>query len=97
MNAIHTTATLATGSDRAPRWNGPRTNRGAYATRSAIGTPYEMYSPMVAIDVAAEKATALPRLGRPRMKLSAQASQTTQAGGNEKVGTKKGTRTDLCE
>lgn len=30
------------------------------------------------MDVAAEKATALPRLGRPRMKLSTQASQTDQ-------------------
>ena len=31
---------------------------------------------MVAIDVAAEKATELPKLGRPRMKLSAHTSQT---------------------
>ena len=38
--------------------------------------PYEMYSPMVAILVAAENATELPRLGKPRMKLSVQASQT---------------------
>lgn len=35
-----------------------------------------MYSPIVAILVAAEKATALPRLGKPRIKLSVQASQT---------------------
>lgn len=31
---------------------------------------------MVAMEVAAEKATALPRLGRPRQKLSVQASHT---------------------
>lgn len=40
------------------------------------GIPYEMYSPMVAMDVAAEKATVLPRLGSPRMKLSVHASHT---------------------
>ena len=31
---------------------------------------------MVAMDVAAEKATELPKLGRPRMKLNAHTSQT---------------------
>lgn len=35
-----------------------------------------MKSPIVAIDVAAEKATALPRLGKPRIKLNVHASQT---------------------
>ena len=38
--------------------------------------PYDMYNPMVAIDVAAAKATELPRLGRPSMKLRVHASQT---------------------
>ena len=38
--------------------------------------PYEMYRPMVAILVAAANATELPRLGRPRMKLSVHASHT---------------------
>jgi hypothetical protein len=35
-----------------------------------------MYSPMVAMEVAAEKATVLPRLGSPRQKLKKHASQT---------------------
>ena len=35
-----------------------------------------MYRPMVAILVAAENATELPKLGRPRIKLSVHASQT---------------------
>jgi hypothetical protein len=35
-----------------------------------------MYSPIVAIEVAAEKATELPKLGKPRMKLNAHTSQT---------------------
>jgi len=38
--------------------------------------PYDIYNPMVAIDVAAAKATELPRLGRPSMKLRVHASQT---------------------
>ena len=65
------------GDHRMPRWKGPRTKRGAYATRSAIGIPYEMYSPIVAMLVAALNATELPRLGRPRMKLSVHASHTS--------------------
>jgi len=39
-------------------------------------SPYEIYSPIVAILVAAEKATALPRLGNPNMKLRVHASHT---------------------
>jgi len=35
-----------------------------------------MYNPIVAMEVAAEKATELPRLGKPRMNASVQASQT---------------------
>lgn len=41
---------------------------------------YEMYNPMVAILVAAENATELPRLGNPNMKLRVQASQTVRTG-----------------
>ena len=37
-----------------------------------------MYSPIVAMDVAAANATELPRLGSPRMKLRVHASQTTE-------------------
>jgi hypothetical protein len=39
-----------------------------------------MYNPMVAMLVAAEKATELPRLGKPKMKLRVQASQTDKQG-----------------
>lgn len=42
--------------------------------------PYEMYNPIVAIDVAAANATELPKLGSPRMKLRVQASQTVLIG-----------------
>ena len=35
-----------------------------------------MYKPIVAMDVAAEKATALPKLGNPRQKLRVHASHT---------------------
>lgn len=38
--------------------------------------PYDIYSPIVAIDVAAENATALPSEGRPSKKLNVQASHT---------------------
>jgi hypothetical protein len=38
--------------------------------------PYEMYNPIVAIEVAAANATELPKLGRPRMKLRVHASHT---------------------
>ena len=41
-----------------------------------MGQPYEVYNPIVAIEVAAAKATELPRLGKPRMKLRVQASHT---------------------
>lgn len=42
--------------------------------------PYEMYSPMVAMDVAAEKATEEPSEGSARQKESVQASQTARMG-----------------
>jgi hypothetical protein len=47
-----------------------------FTTKVRWYAPYEIYSPMVAILVAAEKATELPRLGKPKMKLKVQASQT---------------------
>ena len=39
MNRIHRQATIATGYEKGPRWNGPRLNRVPYRTRSAIGMP----------------------------------------------------------
>lgn len=42
--------------------------------------PYEIYNPMVAIEVAAEKATLLPKLGKPRMNERVHASQTVRIG-----------------
>jgi hypothetical protein len=42
-----------------------------------------MYSPIVAMLVAAEKATELPRLGNPKMKLRVQASHTGGQNTNE--------------
>ena len=38
-----------------------------------------MYTPMVAIDVASERATELPRLGSPRQKLRKHASHTVDS------------------
>lgn len=78
MKQIQSTAAIATGKENEPRWNGPRTKCGAYTTRRAIGMPYEMYNPMVAMLVAALNATELPKLGRPRMKLSVHASHTSE-------------------
>jgi hypothetical protein len=43
-----------------------------------------MYSPIVAMDVAAENATELPRLGKPSMKLNVHASHTGAKGDNKK-------------
>lgn len=45
-----------------------------------MGIPYEMYRPMVAIDVAAPKATELPSEGRDRQKARKAASQTVRMG-----------------
>ena len=45
-----------------------------------IGIPYEMYKPIVAMDVAAAKATLLPREGRARQKERKAASQTVRMG-----------------
>ncbi len=42
--------------------------------------PYEMYKPIVAIDVAAAKATELPREGRDRRNARKAASQTVRTG-----------------
>jgi len=42
------------------------------------GAPYEMYNPIVAIEVAAANATELPKLGRPKMKLRVHASHTSE-------------------
>jgi hypothetical protein len=47
-----------------------------FTTKGRLISPYEIYSPIVAILVAAEKATALPRLGNPNMKLRVHASHT---------------------
>ena len=80
INAIQVTAAIATGNEKALRWNGPRTNFLLYITRSAIGIPYEVYRPIVAIEVAAEKATVEPKLGRPRMNESVHASHTVHKG-----------------
>jgi hypothetical protein len=46
------------------------------------GAPYEMYSPIVAMDVAAAKATELPRLGKARIKLNVHESHTVLGRGN---------------
>ena len=45
-----------------------------------MGIAYETYSPMVAMDVAAENATVDPREGRPRKNESVHASQTVRTG-----------------
>jgi len=57
-----------------PRWKGPRWKCPGQMTPMAIGIVYEMYNPMVAMDVAALKATAEPRDGRPRMNASVAAN-----------------------
>lgn len=49
MRHIHSTATIATGKEKFPRWKGPLLKFSRFQTRRAIGIPYEMYSPIVAI------------------------------------------------
>lgn len=39
INAIQRMAPIATGKEKTPRWNGPRTNWSRYITRRAIGIP----------------------------------------------------------
>ena len=45
-----------------------------------MGKPYDMYSPIVAMDVAAEKATLEPRLGIARRKDRKAPRQTVRIG-----------------
>ena len=45
-----------------------------------MGRPYEIYRPIVAIEVAAEKATELPTDGMARRKANNAASQTVRMG-----------------
>jgi hypothetical protein len=52
-----------------------------------IGIPYEMYRPMVAMDVAAAKATEEPREGRPRQKAQKAASQMVRTGARKRAST----------
>jgi hypothetical protein len=52
-----------------------------------IGMPYDMYNPMVAILVAAAKATEEPRDGRPRMKARVAASQIVRVGDRKRLST----------
>ena len=49
MRQIHRTATRATGYENPLRWKGPLTKSLRFQSRMAIGIPYEMYSPIVAI------------------------------------------------
>lgn len=52
-----------------------------------IGSPYEMYKPIVAIEVAAAKATLDPRDGRARMKDKVAASHTVRIGDRNRSST----------
>jgi hypothetical protein len=52
-----------------------------------IGIPYEMYRPMVAMEVAAAKATEEPREGRPRQKAQKAASQMVRTGARKRAST----------
>lgn len=52
-----------------------------------MGRPYEMYRPMVAMEVAAEKATLEPREGRARMKERVALSQMERIGERKRSST----------
>ena len=52
-----------------------------------MGSPYEMYRPMVAIEVAAEKATVEPRDGSARRNESVAASQMVRMGDLKRAST----------
>jgi hypothetical protein len=53
----------------------------------STGRPYEMYNPMVAIEVAAAYATDEPRLGSARMKERVAASHTAGIGERNRAST----------
>lgn len=64
MKLIQSTATAATGLEAALRLKGPLRKLEGYRRPMRMGRPYDMYKPMVAMDVAAENATDDPRDGR---------------------------------
>lgn len=80
MNPIQSTATAAIGLEAAPRLKGPLWKLEGYRRPMRMGRPYDMYKPMVAMDVAAENATDDPRDGRARRKESVTASQMVRIG-----------------
>src|SRR6187402_3316217 len=89
MQPIHKQATAATGRDMALRLKGPfmLTKFLCQMRPMRIGRPYEMYSPMVAMEVAAAKATDDPRLGSERIKARTAASQTARMGDLKRAST----------
>lgn len=80
MNPIQRQATVATGREKARKLNGPFLKWLGYNRPMRIGIPYEMYRPIVAIEVAAEKATADPNDGSARQNARKAASQIVRTG-----------------
>lgn len=80
MKPIQSTATAATGLEAAPRLKGPLRKLDGYKRPMRMGRPYDMYRPIVAMEVAAENATDDPRDGRARRNESVTASQMVRIG-----------------
>lgn len=89
MVAIHAQAASAIGRERTPRLKGPFmvTKFLCQTTPIRIGSPYEIYRPIVAIEVAAANATDEPSDGNARMKDNVAASQTVRIGERKRAST----------
>lgn len=79
---MYITATTAIGREAKRKLNGPLMllKWDGYKSPIKMGSPYEMYSPIVAIEVAAENATAEPREGMASKKARNAARQMVRIG-----------------
>lgn len=80
IKQIQLDKTQATSQEDKPRLNNPFPTCFRYIVPIRIGIPYERYSPTIAIEVAAEKATYKPRDGIARRKDSPAARRTARVG-----------------
>ena len=80
MKHIHVQETKPIGRLAFPRRNGPRLKFLGHINAVPIGMPYDIKSPMVAIDVVPLKAEVEPREGRQRRNAATAANMTVRIG-----------------
>lgn len=80
MNRIQKQTTVATGFEPDRRLKGPRLKFRGQMRPMAMGIPYEMYRPLVAIEVVPLRATSEPREGRARRKEQVAPKATVRMG-----------------